>query len=89
KHNKERQIYHPAKAIKVKTVFERIAIYLIWGLPETPEGFKGILLITEPLTRKAWAYCILTLNNVNDTLEKYQKRQKSIILRNFTNQFKN
>ncbi|RNA11219.1 hypothetical protein BpHYR1_048633 [Brachionus plicatilis] len=32
-----------------------------WGLPETPEGFKCILVITEPLIRKAWAYCIRKL----------------------------
>ena len=51
RHNSEKIIEHPAKCLKISIIFERIGIDLIFGLPETNDGYKGILVITEYLTK--------------------------------------
>ena len=42
---------HPAIAIDPISVFDRIGIDLVLGLPVTEEKFLGILVITEYLTK--------------------------------------
>ena len=46
---------HPAKALEVEGIFDRIGIDLVFGLPVTKEGYKGILVITEYLTKYPYA----------------------------------
>jgi hypothetical protein len=38
---------HPARALAITGIFDRVGIDLVFGLPETQEGFKGIIVITE------------------------------------------
>ena len=40
---------HPARALPILGLFDRVGIDLVFGLPLTLEGFKGILLITDYL----------------------------------------
>ncbi|CAF1107876.1 unnamed protein product, partial [Brachionus calyciflorus] len=47
--------YHPAIAIKVGNVFDRIQIDLVLGLMETPDGYIGILEIIESHTKFPYA----------------------------------
>ena len=51
---------HPAKAIQVKSLFDRVGIDLTFGLTETKEGFHGLLTIVEYVSKFSWAYPIKT-----------------------------
>jgi len=55
RHNKVKVWEHPANAIEPTGIFDRIGIDLILGLPETKEGYKGILVITEYLSKYPYA----------------------------------
>lgn len=55
RHNSTSKMEPPARSLNVSTIFERIGIDLIFGLPLTNEGFHGICVITEYLTRFPWA----------------------------------
>ena len=46
---------HSALAIPITGIFDRIGVDLVFGLPETIDGFKGILIITEFLTKFPYA----------------------------------
>ena len=43
-------VHHPALALEVKGIFDRVVVDLVFGLETTVEGFKGILTITEYLS---------------------------------------
>ena len=45
----------PAQALPVKGIFDRIGIDLVLGLPLTVDGYKGILVITEYLSKFPYA----------------------------------
>lgn len=49
---------HPARATKINYVHERIGIDLVNGFPETKEGYNGVLVITEYLTKYIMVYPI-------------------------------
>jgi hypothetical protein len=49
-------IEHVAKAIKVTGVFDKLGIDLTFGLPETRNGFKGLLTIVDYLTKSIGQY---------------------------------
>ena len=49
---------HPAKTITATTIFERIGIDLIGGLPETRDSFKYIMVITEHVSKYPYAVAI-------------------------------
>ena len=49
---------HPALAIPINDVMERVGIDLVLGLPLTETGFNGILVITEYLTKYPYAVAI-------------------------------
>jgi hypothetical protein len=51
---------HPAKSLTVSGIFDRIGIDLVLGLPECPRGYKGILVITEYLSKFPMAYPVKT-----------------------------
>ena len=58
----ERVVDHPAKATEIVTVFQRIGLDLVFGLPITTEGYKGLLVITEFVTKYVWAIPIKSKN---------------------------
>ena len=55
KNNKSRVFEHPAQAISIENMFERIGIDLVFGLPETEDGYTGILVIVEYLSKFPYA----------------------------------
>jgi hypothetical protein len=55
---KQAVMNHPAKSITATTIFERIGIDLIGGLPETKEGYKYIMVITEYVSKYPYAVAI-------------------------------
>jgi len=55
RHKKERVVEHEAVAFPIEAVFDRVGIDCIFGLPESEEGYKGILVITEYLTKYPYA----------------------------------
>ena len=55
RHEKSHVIEHPAQALEVLGVMDRVSIDYVFGLPETDEGFTGIAVITEYLTKFVWA----------------------------------
>ena len=46
---------HPALAIPINDVMERVGIDLVLGLPLTDDGYNGVLVITEYLSKFAYA----------------------------------
>jgi hypothetical protein len=42
---------HPALAIEITGIMDKIGIYLVFGLPETERGYKGLFVITKYLTK--------------------------------------
>ena len=55
KHNTFKRISAPALALPIKGSSDRIGIDLVFGLPVTTDGYKGILVITEYLTKFPYA----------------------------------
>jgi hypothetical protein len=55
RNQKQVPTYHPAIALEVGGIFDRIGIDLVFGMKETDEGFCGILVITEYLTKFPYA----------------------------------
>ena len=45
---------HPAKAIKVNNIFDRVGIDLVFGFPESTDGYVGVCVITEYLTGRPY-----------------------------------
>ena len=50
------KLEHPAIAIEVGEIFDRIQVDLVFGLPKTSNGFVGILVIIEALSKYPIAY---------------------------------
>ena len=48
-------IYPKARALPVKRIFDRVGIDLVFGLPVTKDGYRGIIVFTEYLTSYAEA----------------------------------
>ena len=46
---------HSALALPITGVFERVGMDLVFGLPETTDGYKGIMVLTEYLTKYPYA----------------------------------
>ena len=58
RHEKVPVVNHPALAIEVTGIHDRISVDLVFGLPVTDEGFVGIITICESLSKRAEAYPI-------------------------------
>ena len=58
RHEKVPAVNHPAHAIEVSGIHDRISVDLIFGLPETDEGHVGIMTICESLSKRTEAYPI-------------------------------
>ena len=54
---------HPAKAIRVSEICERVHVDLVFGLPRSAEGFSGILILIEALSKFPMAYPIRSKNS--------------------------
>lgn len=55
KFNKVKKYSAPALALPIKGIFDRIGIDLVSGLPLTSDGYKGIMVITEYLSKYPYA----------------------------------
>jgi hypothetical protein len=60
RNDRARIFHHPALALNITGIFDRVAIDLVLGLDTTREGYKGILTITEHLTNFIIIYPIKT-----------------------------
>ena len=72
--NQKAKVYdHPAKAIKIDELNERIHIDLVFGLPQTEEGYNGIFLVVEALTKFPLAFPIKSKNSseISECLLEY------------------
>ena len=58
RHQPQRITEHPARALPIMELFQRIGIDLILGLPETTHGHVGMLVITEYLSKYPFVYPI-------------------------------
>lgn len=50
-----KRLFHPAKALPVTNVLDRVHIDLVFGLPQTEEGFTGIFLAIDSLSKYPFA----------------------------------
>lgn len=55
RHRKAASHEHPAISLPVTGLFDRVGIDCLFGLPETTEGYKGILVLTEYLSKFPYA----------------------------------
>lgn len=51
---------HPARALPVHSIFDRVAMDVVGGFPETKDGYTRILVIVEYLTKYAQLYPLKT-----------------------------
>jgi hypothetical protein len=58
RHERVPAVNHPALAIIVTGIHDRISVDLILGLPQTDEGYLGIITICESLSKRVEAYPI-------------------------------
>ncbi len=54
KNHKTRFLNHPVLASKVLEIFYKIGIDCVFGLPTTTDGYLGLLVISEHLTKFIW-----------------------------------
>ena len=73
RNQKETSIHHPAMAINVNGINDMIGIDLVFGLNETIEGYTGILVIIEYLSKTPFVKPIKTKSaeEVADILMEY------------------
>lgn len=55
RHSNSREMAHELKSLTVTGLFDRVGIDCTFGFPETSEGYKGILVITEYLSKYPYA----------------------------------
>ena len=58
RHQKVPTLYHPARAIEVDGIFDQIGIDLVFGLPETKDGYIGVFCIMQKITKYPFVYPI-------------------------------
>jgi hypothetical protein len=51
-------IHHPAIAIEADSIFSHVLVLLSFGFPVTPEGFNGVLVIIDRLSKFPFVYPI-------------------------------
>ena len=72
--NRAKTFHHPAKALQIVGLHDRIGIDLVLGLPDNnPQQYNGILVITEYLSKYAYAVPIKTKQaiEISDHLFQY------------------
>ena len=55
RHQKVPVVNHPALSTKITGIFDKIGIDLVFGLPTTSEGYNGILVIIDFLSKYPYA----------------------------------
>jgi hypothetical protein len=67
------EINHKANAIPITGIFDLIGIDLVFGLPETNEGYHGIMVVTEYLSKYPYAVPIKSKSaeEISSQLFKY------------------
>lgn len=55
RHSNGRKLAHELHNLPITGIFDRVGIDCVFGFPETIEGYKGILVITEYLTKYPYA----------------------------------
>ena len=55
RNEREATLNHPAIALRVGGIFDRVGIDLVFGLPETSENYTGVMVITDAFTKFPWA----------------------------------
>lgn len=55
RNEKSRKVEHPAKGMFVDKLHQRVGMDLVLGLPCTEEGYVGIMVITDYLSKFPWA----------------------------------
>ena len=55
RHQQAKHLEHQAKAVEVTGLFDHRGIDLKFGLPESPDGYIGLLVITEYLSKYPYA----------------------------------
>ena len=51
---------HPALALPINQIMDRIGVDLVFGFPKTADGYVGVMVITEYLTKYPYAVPIKT-----------------------------
>lgn len=69
RYDRSTMITNNAYSLPITNLFDRIGIDLVLGLPETADGFKGVMVITEYLTKFPYAVPIKT-KNTNEIAER-------------------
>ncbi|RNA00202.1 hypothetical protein BpHYR1_022203, partial [Brachionus plicatilis] len=62
RNGKSVKYYHPALATDVSNAFKRVCVDLVLGLSESDEGYVGIMVIVEFLTKYPFAKPIRSKN---------------------------
>jgi hypothetical protein len=57
-------LYHPAISMEVDHIFDSIVVDLSFGFPKTKEGYYGVLVIMERLTRFPFVYPIKSKESI-------------------------
>ena len=55
RNEKDATLNHPAVALKVTGIFDRVGVDLVFGLPETIDKYIGVMVITDAFTKYPWA----------------------------------
>jgi hypothetical protein len=73
RHHLEKRVEHSAKSLEATGVLDRIGIDLVNGLPETKEGYSGILVITDGFTKYPFVFPIKskTAEEIAEKLGEY------------------
>ena len=61
---------HPAQALNISGIFDRVGVDLVLGLPTTEEGYNGIIVFTEYLSKFPQAYPICS-KSAEEMAEKF------------------
>jgi hypothetical protein len=72
--NEKVRIYnHPAYAIPISGIFDMVGADLVFGLPETEEGYVGIIVLTDAFTKFPYAKPIKSKSAIEiaEKLRKY------------------
>jgi hypothetical protein len=73
RNQKEAVLNNPAIAIPISGIFDRVGVDLVFGLNETPEGYKRIIVMTDAFTKFPWAKSIKSKKAIEiaDRIKEY------------------
>jgi hypothetical protein len=73
RNEREKIFNHPARAIAISGIFDRVGCDLVFGLPESSEGNVGIIVLTDAFTKFPYAKPIRSKSAIEiaDRLKEY------------------